>query len=154
MVAHKGEEVAGTILIEAATSRHPDMIDGADDILFRAPPRESQATSTASENVNSDTKNDNESPIIRAILDEAAESSSSLSPSSSTSPTPAKKKKRAQYCTEEPWRSLMMSLIQILNGQSNVSFPAAVSNMKYIRRELFTHAVTLLEQYQKQENAE
>ncbi|KAF9117519.1 hypothetical protein BGW39_002097 [Mortierella sp. 14UC] len=66
----------------------------------------------------------------------------------------AKDLKRARYCTEEPWHSLMISLIKIVNGQSNVSFPEAPTDMKYIHGQLFRHAVSLLEEYQAQCSAD
>ncbi|KAI8594461.1 hypothetical protein EDD21DRAFT_393586 [Dissophora ornata] len=78
-----------------------------------------------------------------------------ISPSSlSSSSSPTAKKKRARYCTEEPWHSLMISLIKIVNGQSNVSFPESPTDMKYIHGQLFRHAVLLLEEYQAQCSAD
>ncbi|KAF9428994.1 hypothetical protein BGZ76_001970 [Entomortierella beljakovae] len=67
------------------------------------------------------------------------------------SPTPNETKgTESRYSTEEPWHSLTHSLMEVFNGQKNVSFPELPPDMPSSHSLLFDHAVNSLKQYQDQ----
>ncbi|KAG0004806.1 hypothetical protein BGZ79_008051 [Entomortierella chlamydospora] len=56
----------------------------------------------------------------------------------------------SRYSTEEPWHSLTHSLMEVFNGQKNVSFPEPPPDMPSSHSLLFDHAVDSLKQYRDQ----
>ncbi|KAF9173681.1 hypothetical protein BGX21_003516 [Mortierella sp. AD011] len=67
------------------------------------------------------------------------------------SPTPNETKGTESRCsTEEPWHSLTHSLMEVFNGQKNVSFPEPPPDMPSSHSLLFDHAVDSLKQYRDQ----
>ncbi|KAG0306838.1 hypothetical protein BGZ99_001664, partial [Dissophora globulifera] len=60
------------------------------------------------------------------------------------------KKQRTTYTSEEPWRSLTITLAKIVNGEKNATFPESLPTMTPVHAQLFDHAVKSLEEYQAQ----
>ncbi|KAF9578242.1 hypothetical protein BGW38_006065, partial [Lunasporangiospora selenospora] len=72
-------------------------------------------------------------------------------PSTSAATSSTGKHKKDVCTTLEPWRSLMIALMDIVNGKNVASFPERVPGMNREHALLFDHAVTSLEQYQDQD---
>ncbi|KAF9579111.1 hypothetical protein BGW38_004774, partial [Lunasporangiospora selenospora] len=61
------------------------------------------------------------------------------------------RKRAGDACiTEEPWHSLVVSLTELIHGESNVTFPSPLPNMSPSHVHLFEHAVDSLKKYQEQ----
>ncbi|KAI8599502.1 hypothetical protein EDD21DRAFT_379697 [Dissophora ornata] len=66
-------------------------------------------------------------------------------------PTPTETKAtERRYSTEEPWHALTCSLMEVINGQKDVSFPEPPPDMLHSHSLLFDHAVSSLKRYQDQ----
>ncbi|KAF8926572.1 hypothetical protein BGZ47_002656 [Haplosporangium gracile] len=75
--------------------------------------------------------------------------------STSSTPTLTINKLRKNLCaTEEPWHSLTISLIDMVNGKKDVSFPEQLPDMLPVHALLFDHAVESLKEYQNQGHQE
>ncbi|KAG0278379.1 hypothetical protein BGZ96_002406 [Linnemannia gamsii] len=73
-------------------------------------------------------------------------------PPSTSAPTFSTGKHKKGVCTtEEPWRSLMIALMDIVNGKNVASLPERVLGMNREHVLLFDHAVISLKQYQDQD---
>ncbi|GJJ77246.1 hypothetical protein EMPS_09605 [Entomortierella parvispora] len=92
-------------------------------------------------------------PAIESEIEESEDLSESRVATSvnTTSSLGIKKKARASYTTEDPWRSLVSSLIKLINGESDVTFPMALPCMSPNHTQLFEHAVDSLKKFQAQE---
>ncbi|KAF9385135.1 hypothetical protein BGX21_001137 [Mortierella sp. AD011] len=88
---------------------------------------------------------DDEGNIGEDIIASGVAASISIKPSRSR-----RKRARISYTTEEPWRSLISSLSKLIQGESNVTFPAALPCMSPKHTHLFEHAVDSLKKYQAQ----
>ncbi|OAQ25321.1 hypothetical protein K457DRAFT_23261 [Linnemannia elongata AG-77] len=77
-----------------------------------------------------------ETPTTTATAPAAAKSSRSL-----------RKKRKMEYTTEEPWRSLLVVLQQIINGERSVVFPVAPAEIVPVHKLLFDHAVDAMKSY-------
>ncbi|KAF8924385.1 hypothetical protein BGZ58_001833 [Dissophora ornata] len=77
-----------------------------------------------------------ETPTTAATAPAAAKSSRS-----------PRKKRKTEYTTEEPWRSLMIVLQHIINGERSVVFPVALAEMVPVHKLLFDHAVDAMKSY-------
>ncbi|KAG0220485.1 hypothetical protein BGW41_007918, partial [Actinomortierella wolfii] len=82
--------------------------------------------------------------------DQSKADDSSVETSSST-PTAVKRRKKHLHITEEPWRSLTISLMDMVNGKKGVMFPSRLPDMLPEHGLLFDHAVESLKEYQNQE---
>ncbi|GJJ74983.1 hypothetical protein EMPS_07341 [Entomortierella parvispora] len=85
----------------------------------------------------------------------SSSSSTPVSAASSTTSTagalsPKRKRKGSIVETEEPWQSLMRCLIKIVNGETDINFPAEQPTMPHIHNLLFQHAVETLRIYVNQ----
>ncbi|KAF9970336.1 hypothetical protein BGZ73_006961 [Actinomortierella ambigua] len=92
------------------------------------------------------TKDENES--LRTTSTHIQTAITAATTSATGKSTRASRKKRKTECiTEEPWRSLLVALQQIVNGQQNVSFPVAPAGMLSVHKLLFDHAVDAMKSY-------
>ncbi|KAH7042484.1 hypothetical protein BKA57DRAFT_126247 [Linnemannia elongata] len=77
-----------------------------------------------------------ETPTTTVTAPAAAKSSRSL-----------RKKRKMECTTEEPWRSLLVVLQQIINGERSVVFPVAPAEIVPVHKLLFDHAVGAMKSY-------
>ncbi|KAF9570161.1 hypothetical protein EC968_002140 [Mortierella alpina] len=68
-------------------------------------------------------------------------------PAATKSSRSPRKKRKMEYTTEEPWRSLLVVLQQIINGERSVVFPVAPAEMVPVHKLLFNHAVDAMKSY-------
>ncbi|KAF9975043.1 hypothetical protein BGZ75_000647 [Mortierella antarctica] len=91
--------------------------------------------------------------VLENDKSELAECSNAHSAEPSTSSAPnLVKRKRSAYATEEPWRTLTLCLMNMVNGKKAISYPRQQPGMDPLHSLLFEHALKSLKEYEGQED--